>query len=267
MEYLTYSWLDEENQVLFDASDKTTNEVYNFINDAMNQFESVLVHSVRGQSRASCVIASYMMRHYRWSLLKTLEFLNSRRPDLEIRATFIKQLSEYENRLKARGLGPQTSKWDEISEENKYLESEELMLRNTFLNAQSGPMTQLGPGAVISNYPRHRALKWRDMVTDHSQKGSRGQRGYGPGQQRLSLAQMTDPRRDLVNLTAIKPQANHRRSHHVSPVTPIIRKARSLNDISNLYPSMYQRQAAPQPTSQTNSYRKERDGSNRQHQA
>lgn len=135
VEYLTYTWLDEENQILFDSTDKTTNEIYNFIQDAMNQYESVLVHSVRGQSRASCVIASYMMRHYRWSLLKTLEFLNSRRPDLEIRATFIKQLSQYENRLKARGLGPQTSKWDEISEENKFLESEELMLRNTFLNA------------------------------------------------------------------------------------------------------------------------------------
>jgi len=43
------------------------------------------------------------MKKYKWSLLKTLEFLNSRRPDLEIRATFIKQLSDYENRLKNRG--------------------------------------------------------------------------------------------------------------------------------------------------------------------
>lgn len=76
--------------MLFDQQDKTTNEIFNFINDAMKKYESVLVHSVRGQSRASCVIASYMMRNYRWSLLKTLEFLNSRRPDLEIRATFIK---------------------------------------------------------------------------------------------------------------------------------------------------------------------------------
>jgi hypothetical protein len=29
------------------------------------------------------------MRKYRWTLLKTLEFLNSRRPDLEIRINFI----------------------------------------------------------------------------------------------------------------------------------------------------------------------------------
>jgi len=92
--------MDSESQILFDQTDKTTNEIFSFIDDAMGQYESVLVHSVRGQSRSSCVIATYLMRKFRWSLLKTLEFLNSRRPDLEIRATFIKQLSEYENRLK-----------------------------------------------------------------------------------------------------------------------------------------------------------------------
>jgi protein-tyrosine phosphatase len=53
------------------------------------QASSVLVHSVRGQSRSSCVIAVYLMRKFRWTLFKTLEFLNSRRPDLEIRVTFI----------------------------------------------------------------------------------------------------------------------------------------------------------------------------------
>lgn len=116
-------------------NDKITNEIYKFIDEAMVNYESVLVHSVRGQSRSSCVIATYLMQKYKWSLLKTLEFLNSRRPDLEIRATFIRQLSEFENRLKVKGMGYKTSKWDEISEENRFLESDELMLRNTFLNA------------------------------------------------------------------------------------------------------------------------------------
>ena len=37
-------------------------------------------------------------------------------------------------------MGPKTSKWDEINEENKFLESDELLLRNTFLNAQNGPV-------------------------------------------------------------------------------------------------------------------------------
>ena len=56
---------------------------------AIKKYESVLVHSVRGQSRSSMVLAAYFMKKYRWSMLKTLEFLNSRRPDLEIRGTFI----------------------------------------------------------------------------------------------------------------------------------------------------------------------------------
>lgn len=48
VQYLTYPWLDSENQQLFEQSDKTTNEIFSFIEDAMEKFESILVHSVRG---------------------------------------------------------------------------------------------------------------------------------------------------------------------------------------------------------------------------
>ncbi len=77
-----------------------------------------------------------MMRKYNWSMIKTLEFLNSRRPDLEIRVTFIRQLGEYEQRLSTRNTGPMTVTWNDISQKNAYLESEELLLRNTFMNAK-----------------------------------------------------------------------------------------------------------------------------------
>ena len=83
------------------------------------------------------MLASYIMRKYNWSMIKTLEFLNSRRPDLEIRVTFIRQLGEYEHRLAARNLGPMTVTWNDIHQNNAYLESEELLLRNTFMNAKS----------------------------------------------------------------------------------------------------------------------------------
>ena len=63
--------------------------IFEFIELALSKAESVLIHSVRGQTRASCAIAAYLMRKYKWALLKTLEFLNARRPELEIRATFI----------------------------------------------------------------------------------------------------------------------------------------------------------------------------------
>lgn len=138
--YLTFFWLDQDNQVVLDQKDEASNAIFDFIEEACEQTESVLVHSVRGQSRATCTLAAYIMRKYRWSLLKSLEFLNSRRPDLEIRATFIHQLSAYEQRLQMKFNSKFTSKWDELSEERPYVTTEELILRNTFINAQMGPL-------------------------------------------------------------------------------------------------------------------------------
>lgn len=90
--YLTFHMLDVENQIIFDTKDTSTNAIFDFVENAIKKYESVLVHSVRGMSRSSVVLAAYFMRKYRWSMLKTLEFLNSRRPDLEIRSNFIQQL-------------------------------------------------------------------------------------------------------------------------------------------------------------------------------
>ena len=81
------------------------------------------------------MVAFYVMRRYRWSLLKTLQFLNSRRLDLEMRPNFLSQLSLYENKLYQRGIGPKTSKWTELSDPAFHLENEELILRNTYLNS------------------------------------------------------------------------------------------------------------------------------------
>ena len=101
-----------------------------------------------------------LSRRYRWSLLKTLEFLNSRRPDLEIRASFIHQLTAHENRLVARGLGPKTTKWTEIYDQTNDFENEELLLRNTYLNAQMGPFADLSAPSAAEKIPK---IKWTDM--------------------------------------------------------------------------------------------------------
>jgi len=55
-----------------------------FIESSYERGESCLIHSERGQSRCSCLVAAYLIKKYKWSLYKSLEFLNSRRPDLEI---------------------------------------------------------------------------------------------------------------------------------------------------------------------------------------
>lgn len=111
-------------------------------------------------NRACFVIASFIMRKYKWSLLKTLEFLNSRRPDLEMRQSFLSQLSLYENRLVQRGIGPKTSKWTELSENSFHLENEELILRNTFLNSQQAPLADLSKVNLAEM--KSFKLVWRD---------------------------------------------------------------------------------------------------------
>lgn len=64
-------------------------EIVKFIDEAINSGTSALIHSMRGQSRASVIGILYFMEKYQWGLLKALEFINSRRPDLEIRANFL----------------------------------------------------------------------------------------------------------------------------------------------------------------------------------
>ena len=108
------------------------------------------------------MIAAFIMRRFRWSLLKTLEFLNSRRPDLEMRPSFLSQLSQYENRLYQRGIGPKTQRWTELSDNNIHLENEELILRNTYLNSQMAPLVDLRD--VNIDEEKNFTLQWVDEV-------------------------------------------------------------------------------------------------------
>ena len=61
--------------------------------------------------------------------------MHFRRPDLEIRANFFNQLVRLENKLTKLGFGAKTFNWNEIGSAYK-VTSEELLLTNTFLNAQ-----------------------------------------------------------------------------------------------------------------------------------
>lgn len=69
--------------------------------------------------------------------------MNSRRPDLEIRATFFTQLTAQEQKLKQNGNGAKSTNWNEISDDPKNIESEELLLRNTFLNSKVTALAEI----------------------------------------------------------------------------------------------------------------------------
>ncbi|CAM6000806.1 unnamed protein product [Sphagnum balticum] len=53
----------------------------------------------------------YLIKKYKWSLYKTLEYLNSKRSDFEIRANFLKQLVQLETRLFGKRLKNCTKNW------------------------------------------------------------------------------------------------------------------------------------------------------------
>ena len=118
------------------------------------------MHSVRGQSRASTVLAAYFMKKFKWSLYKTIEFLNNRRPDLEIRASFIRQLSYYEKRL-LQETGVQSDAWTELASK-PHLENDELILTHTFLNAQMGPFADFSKSESYTSFKGCSKLKWID---------------------------------------------------------------------------------------------------------
>ncbi len=133
--YLSLPWQETDNAVLFDSLDR----ILSFIDKSSYRQESCLVHSVKGQSRSSCVIASYFMLKYHWNLYKTLEFLNSRRSDLEIRTNYFEQLKKLESQIQSKFDKSLSGNWEHTLLGDK----EELVIRNTFLNSKNQQIDQM----------------------------------------------------------------------------------------------------------------------------
>lgn len=94
---------------VFDKKNATVNGLFNFIEEAMGEGRSCLVHSVNCKSRAFTVVAAYLIKRYSWSLEKTLDFVKLKKPELRVKQTFLLQLKDLEMRL-SKGNGF-TSDW------------------------------------------------------------------------------------------------------------------------------------------------------------
>lgn len=79
---------------IFDKKNNALNAIFSFVEEAVEQGESCLIHSLHGKSRACAVLAAYLMRKYGWSLNKTLELINSKKEGLEIRSNYLAQMQE-----------------------------------------------------------------------------------------------------------------------------------------------------------------------------
>lgn len=75
------------------------------------------------------------MQRYRWGLIKTLEFLNSKKPGLEMTPSLLKKLLLFEQQLETDMTGiPLSKDWNSFYKEGKYYD-EELLLANSFFNS------------------------------------------------------------------------------------------------------------------------------------
>jgi len=159
VKYLTYNWIDGPTQVILDPSDKVITAVYNFVEEALEQGDGVLIHSFFGNSRSICLVSAYLMKRYRWSMKKALEFLKSRQLEIEMKPNFQQQLSTFELRLAAKSEGPLAMDWE--ADDSGAVDSEQLLLRNTFLNVSAKTPIDLRPTP-----PRTHKLKWSDDMAD-----------------------------------------------------------------------------------------------------
>ena len=111
-----------------------------------------------------------------------MEYLNSRRPDLEIRASFFHQLNDLEARLSRAGLGAKTSNWNETNE-NSLMDGEEIVIRNTFLNSKNMPLAEI---YMNQNFYMSKEIKPKINWVDENSKNARGLALFFPERQENS---------------------------------------------------------------------------------
>ena len=154
--YLTLNWSDTPTQNLFDSRDEIANRIVSFIDDALERGEGLLVHSLTGQNRVCIVIVIYLMKKYHWCLQKCIEYIQTKKTDLNIQPYFIEQLQRFQERLIHRGEQIKSTPWsdDNITDE------EERLLRNTYINSLESSAGKV-PKELIS-VKKRKHIEWAD---------------------------------------------------------------------------------------------------------
>ena len=131
IKYLTLNWSESPKQTLFDSKDEIANRIVSFIDESLKNGEGILAHSVRGQDRVCIVVIIYLMRKYNWSLRKCIDFLESKKQDVDIPKFFLEQLYNFGVRLEKYNLGKKKDNWND---DDNYVDSDEKLMRNTYVN-------------------------------------------------------------------------------------------------------------------------------------
>ena len=158
--YLTLNWSEYSSHQLFDSKDEMQNKIISFIDNAIENGEGLLVFSLKGNNRAYIIVIIYFMKKYFWSLNKCIEFLMAKKKDLNISVYFLKQLREYEGRIKTK----LSKDWYNL---NNIKDNDEFLIRNTYLNSLIQPkiknnINDLEIHNYYHNYNDKPHIKWGD---------------------------------------------------------------------------------------------------------
>ena len=161
VKYLTLNWTENENQILFDNKDEISNKIVEFIDKGIEEGEGLLAHSFKGQNRVCIVVIIYLMKKYRWSLNKSMEYLKSKKKDVDITPYFYKQLSNLEKRLLKRNeINIKDIPWEFSNLKN----SEEKLLRNTYMNGLQQPISVAFNEDNYKSNKKH--IRWKDEINN-----------------------------------------------------------------------------------------------------
>jgi hypothetical protein len=81
---------------IFSEENYSLSELFNFIEDATREFNSVLIHSKNQYTTASCVLCSYFLYKFKWSAQKSWDFICIRIKKLSKNSKFYRQLIQVE---------------------------------------------------------------------------------------------------------------------------------------------------------------------------
>ena len=128
--YLTINWSESPSQIIFDLKDEIAEKIVEFIDKALLIGEGVLAHSFNGKNRVCLVALIYLMKKYKWSLYKSMQYLKSKKNDVEIPNYFYNQLDNFQKRLIQKGELTRDIPW----EFENLINEEEKLMRNTYMN-------------------------------------------------------------------------------------------------------------------------------------
>ena len=157
--YLTLNWSENERQILFDGKDIIAEKIVEFIDNSFIEGEGLLAHSFKGQNRVCIVVLIYLMKKYKWSLNKSLDYLKSKKNDVDIAPYFFVQLIKFEERLKNRGELNNDIPWP-----STFLlkDKDEKLICNTYMNGLPSQKDNLKNEIINNNNEQNRHIIWND---------------------------------------------------------------------------------------------------------